>query len=242
MARYTDEFVVLGIIRLHEDFRRLIATANRAGNTALAAELAIVYAWFNDELDLLARAVAKDAVKQIRNRIRATQKRAYTVTRPYLVDQVKARPEFVSSPWATGAVGVGDIDALDKAINPRDPGKFSYWRSQEYGARPSNKAVYGYFWDRGMNTRSRPSQAQFRVHPIFMASKPGQRMIWRRPIEPRHFVRDGADRAYRDWLAGIGQIQGAAIAGIRAVLAGQAISARVKSKGRLARGRLRRLP
>ena len=242
MARYTDEFAVPGVVLVHQTFQRVIANASRAGNNALAAELAIVWAWFNEELTLHAEAISRDAVKQIRLRIKATQKRAYTVTRPYLIDQVKARPEFLASPWATGAVGVGDIDALDKAVNPRDPGKFPYWRSQEYGARPSNKAVYGYFWDRGVNTRSRPSQLEFRIHPIFIASKPGQRMIWRRPIEARHFVRDGADRAYRDWLAGIGKIQADAIAEIRAVLAGQAVSTRVKSRGRLARARLRRLP
>ena len=229
MARYTDEFAIPDIIALHLEFRRMIAAAQRAGNTALASELAIVYVWFEDELNALAKATFRDAVTKVRARFKATQKRAYTVTRPYLLNQIKARPEL-NSRFATGAVGIGDIDELDKAINPRDPSKFPYWRSQEFGAKPSGKTVYGYFFDRSLTSRSRPSQALFRVHPIFVASKPGQRMIWKRPIEPRYFLRDGADDAYRDWLAGIGKIQAQAIAEIKAVLAGRAISARVRGR------------
>jgi hypothetical protein len=108
---------------------------------------------------------------------------------------VKSRP--LPSTFPAGAVGIADIEELDKGtINPSAPTKGAYWRAQEYGTTAHvGRIVPGYFGTGPGQASSPASAAEFRVHPYFEAvlhQRGTPAMVIKRPLQARHFIRDGA--------------------------------------------------
>lgn len=147
------------------------------------------------EYERLSTEGARKADTLIRGRIRSTAVRPPTSGR--MEAGIVSRP--IPTTWPSAAMGIADLDELDKAAtNPDFPAAGPYWRTQEYGyAGHVGRRVPGYF----MPGRAKPSAAQFRVHPFFeqAGSRGGKAprgtpaMVIQRPIEARHFLRDGTD-------------------------------------------------
>lgn len=107
-----------------------------------------------------------------------------------------------------GAVGIGAIGELDSVVGT--DGK-PYWRAQEFGYTGNvGRVVLGFF----QPGSSAPSQAQFRQHGVFVAGD-GPPMHIQRPIQARHFMREGAAAAALFREARFRQIELASIADLR---------------------------
>lgn len=202
------------------------AYAARAAVATLPAERAVLLAKREQVRQILTRmwkeyeklgvdgAIKADEL--IRARIRATAVRPPTSGR--LESGIISRP--LPTTWPAGAVGIADIDALDKAaVNPRFHAAGPYWRTQEYGyAGHVGRRVPGYFQPGG----ARPSGAEFRVHPYFeqvggaggRAPRGTPAMVIRKPIEARHFLRDGTDDMLAWRQLGISRINRNAISAL----------------------------
>jgi hypothetical protein len=135
------------------------------------------------------------ADRLIRAYIRQTAVRPPTSGR--LEGGILSRP--ITTVWSGGALGIADLDVLDHAaVNPRYKAAGEYWRAQEYGTHAHvGRRVPGFF----QPGQSRPSAGDFRAHPYFeqvggrggKAPRGTPAMVIRRPIEARHFLRDGTD-------------------------------------------------
>lgn len=196
------------------------AIGDRARAAALDAALQQMFA----RVDLLAKRTAVTADNTIRARIAATQKRPSTPG-PHMRDHIHSVP--LPSTVPGGAVGIANLDELDKVVNPRTGG--AYWLAQEIGTgrtdnetgitMPSQKAgvfggprkpVLGFF----QPGDSRANESQFRVHPYFQQEpyrKGIPAMVVRREIQPRHFLRDGAEVAYQQHGSGLRSIEKSAL-------------------------------
>jgi hypothetical protein len=229
--------------------------------------LALIARDNRQQLNDLAAKTAGRATTSIRERLAATAERPDTGVKPHLADLIESAPLLPN----TGAVGIASETKLDRAVNPNTPGYGPYWRAQEYGTGSTNvppgtkavpsqigrkKKLYGYFYETGVTSPSRP-QAQYAggrgPHPIFIPSSGGQRGargggggvgVIRHEIQPRHFIRDGADRAVVQWRREMSRIDtqtakalSAAPALAKAVTA--AAAARPSGRRRLPRGRRR---
>lgn len=136
---------------------------------------------------------AAHADRAIRNCIQATKRRPGGSGK--LSNAIQSRP--IGSTLPAGSVGIADIDVLDRrVVGRRNSGRYpgtaghnNYWQVQEYGSTHLvGRTVVGFF----MPGMSRPTPAQFRIHPVFEASRDGDAMMVKRPIEARYFLRDGA--------------------------------------------------
>lgn len=134
----------------------------------------------------------------IRGRLHATAVRPPTSGR--LAAAISSRP--IPSTFPAGAIGIADLARLEKgAINPRAKKAGSYWRAQEYGTDAHvGRIVPGYFFP----PQSAPNAAEFRDHPYFQQAKMNKAgstrrgmpaMVIGRPLDARHFLRDGTDEA-----------------------------------------------
>lgn len=111
-----------------------------------------------------------------------------------------------------GAVGIASIEELDTVVGL--DGR-PFWRTQEYGSTHNvGRVVMGLF----QPGNSLPNQQQFRQHPVFIAG-PGGPMHIQRPINPRHFLRDGAAEAELFLARLYTDIQATAIAEMQAIKA-----------------------
>jgi len=187
-----------------------IAAYRLKGRTADAERVRAILRRMWDDYDKLGARGAAKADELVKARLRATAVRP--PTSGALEGAIFSRP--LVSTFPAGAVGIVDLDALDAgAVNRRTGG--IYWRAQEYGlpVDPNARPAPGYF-EPG---QSRPSAGQFRAHPYF-AQQPYARgmpaLVRTRPLEARHFLRDGA-AAFATWHAQEDQrIQRSAITGL----------------------------
>lgn len=106
-----------------------------------------------------------------------------------LVNAIESRP-IGTNIFHTGAVGVGDMTALDKAA---DRYGRPYWAAQEFGSTHlvewfSTHTVYGFF----QPGAAAPDQTQFRQHPYFELNSEGHPLKVKRPIPAKGFLRGGA--------------------------------------------------
>lgn len=133
--------------------------------------------------ELLVAQATDDFVKA---RIKATQVRPDSPRGPKLIGAIESRPiRFPVLPAL--AVGCVDIEMLSKATTRPGASK-PYWRSQEYGSTHLvGRTLRGFF----QPGNARPSQSQFRQHPLFQTSSQGALMTIGRPIEERAFLRSG---------------------------------------------------
>ena len=235
-------------IRLAEQVEATYVRLGRPGRAAHTADaLRRAYAAFSDDLDALAKATAIDAQKRMRDQLRLTRKRPDTRMTPQLRNNLIARPEYPGGKLATGVVGVADIERLDSVVNPLGPQYGPYWRAQEYGTTAHvGRVIRGFFFGPGGGgTPSRP-QAQYAggkgPHPIFVTA--GQHAAAasvlgfsadeaggggtrgglggfgtiRHPIQPRFFIRDGANQAEAEWRTELALLERKAVARLDRVL------------------------
>lgn len=115
-------------------------------------------------------------------------------------------------PGVEGAVGINAEPPLYDNV--------SWWWTQEEGySGHVGREVKGYFFDAGYSNPAAPDPSRFREHPLFMAGSKsaglyadlgfsggggprggkGRKMTIQNPIPPRHFVRDGVQRAEAEW-------------------------------------------
>lgn len=242
MPQYKTGFVVSDIAQIHRLFdqrlaqlsglQRIGSKRSRALAQAQYRQMLRVYSAFNRELDALAVAASKDATAKIRARIKATAKRPDTGHGGLHMRQaVRSRPILRGIGIATGAVGVAEIEALDKVVNPVTPEAGPFWRAQEEGTDAHlGRVIRGYFFGRGYSGDPTPPLGSYSGsgrQPLFVSARAGAAAFGAvgfqggagvrggrggygtisHPIQARHFIRDGAHEAYADWLAGLRQIE-----------------------------------
>lgn len=203
-----------------------------------------LYDTFNREVRVTAQRGAAEATQGIRDRLDRMQLRPDTDSSPHLRDLIFSAPINIGN-IPTGMVGIADVDRLNRAINRRTPGYGPYWRAQEYGTGfgevPSQvgRIIYGYF-DAAGGGDATPPQAQYAgggggPHPVFQPVRQqnfglggyinrqgftttgaGLGTIGAE-IQPKGFIRYGADKAAVAWRARLAVIQQQVIDGLAAL-------------------------
>lgn len=199
-----------------------------AEGRARAQAIALLLVKIEGEVTAAGQAAAVAAETAIRDKIDSTRVRPQGSDK--LKDAIAAR--LVPSAPAGGAVGIADIDRLN-TIAVDQQGQ-AYWRAQELGSSHLvGRRIKGVF----QPGAAAPSQAEFRVHPIFEQGVAGGSMLVRRPIEPRHFIAEGVNVADSVRLGAFRRIDKDAVTQMRAIIAGS--HSFVDRARRVARGRRR---
>lgn len=141
---------------------------------------------------------------------------------PHLADRVHSLP--VPTRLPAGALGVADIEQLDQAVDPDYP-RSPYWRAIEYGSDAAvGRIVVGYFQPGGgRGGATAPAADEFRHHPYFLSNRAAPAgpsppaMKVQRPIEPKHFLRDGSREALAEHEAAMTMTQAEGLAAMSAV-------------------------
>jgi hypothetical protein len=158
--------------------------------TGSAATLVAARRRFESRLQSLAVDTANVATAAVRSNIASTQVRPDTSSSTHMRDNIVSRPVATARPL--GIVGIADMSALNRTKRSRGT---PYWAAQEFGTDAHvGRILPGYF----MPGRSRPSAAEFRVHPEFRRQSRGRgvpAMRVTKPIEERGFLRTGTDIA-----------------------------------------------
>lgn len=245
MARYMRLFAVTDIVETHELFARTDAACDivnaadrRAGRppraVATQKELSRAYRDFTRDLNRAAHLGARTGTREIVARIESTALRAPTDKAVHLKDLIRSRPASVGTRLATGAVGIADMDWLDKAIDPDYPHKGPYWAAQEYGTTKHVKRKIQGFFHGGGQPAERPlgmysggggPHTAFSPASKFNPSsgqgsrggKGGKGTI-RVPLKPRYFIRDGANAAHAEWKTAIFAAQARAMRAVPATV------------------------
>lgn len=234
MAEWVRGFIVTDVMDVHEIFQKcirdaevLVAEERRLGRSIggkkLMDELVTSYDGFNVGLRQAAEKAAVRAIKGMRERLEGTRERVPTGTVPALQDLLEARPLDLGQ-RETGAVGVGNVQLLNRAINPHSRGYGTYWRAQEYGTGQGEvrsqigRILYGSFQTAGGSEMTAP-MAEYAggggPHPVFKSgyspSVDGQRMSGLgtigKEIRAKHFIKFGADEAAVMWRVDVAEVQ-----------------------------------
>lgn len=231
-------------VRAITTFQAAEAAWARAGRPGVAAAtvrtLQVAYADFNRDLDALAIQTAADAKRRIVGILALRQKRPNTGMGPHLRGHIVCRPIKDFGTLGTGEVGIADIAILDTVVNQFGPQYGPYWRAIEEGTRKHvGRKVAGAFFGSDMGSGPfDPNPGDFRRHPVFVTRAQGRavrkdagftgglgkkggaggrRMTIRRPIDPQHFIRDGANLVEPRWRAGVERVELQAIRAIASV-------------------------
>lgn len=244
MARYVRALILADVGRLHREWQLVIAEAERA-NRDTKGQLAgtvrllkVAYRIFNRELGELARDCSAIAEVEMRRHLDRSAKRKATGVGPHLRSKLRARPFDVGvGPFQTGAVGIGDEDAMNDLVDPEFPGAGPYWQTQEYGSTAHvGREIRGFFFDARFTNPTRPARGytgnKAIAQPLFLpgsvATGPrggsGGKGTIRQPIRARHFIRNGARDAEVHWRAGLARIEAQSRAAVRAARAEGAAS------------------
>lgn len=249
MPRYQEGYITADIAAVHASFNRIIdelttvtrsfgpgGGRRRAEAVAMRETALIAYARFNENLDLLAIGSAREAREAVRGVLKTTRSRPDSRMKPQLRDKIRARPIKVLGPLGTGAVGIGDIDELDKAVNPFNPSAGPYWRAQEFGsAHNIGRVLKGFFYGPGVSGQPSPPNSAYSggggPHPIFVTSRQqgdafgglgfkggggarggfGNYGTVNAPIKARHFLHNGARAGYAGWRTGLRRVERQAV-------------------------------
>src|SRR5487761_248744 len=239
MPLWVRGFIITDVAAVHKSFRDVIAEAEklaslerRAGpkvgtnGQRLVKDLSDAYDTFNANLKLLARNAALRAEKGTIEKLRTDRRRPSAGNVPPLEDLVAALPLAPIGKAQTGAVGVGNVDFLNRAVNAHNRGYRSYWRAIEYGTGqegvPSQlgRILYGSFTQSGGSSPMAPA-AQYAggggPHPVFIAGGVGISQIdgvrtigmgtIGREVPAKHFIQWGADEAQIMWRRDIANMQ-----------------------------------
>lgn len=164
-----------------EKVRAALLRSKNPAQRALGIPVRLIVTEMEREIRAAEIAVARAADRAIKKRIRATAKRPGPRSRR-LEQSIRSNP-LPTKPFATGAVGVGRMDALNQT---------EYWRAQEFGSKHLVGRVLRGVFQPG---DAPPDQSMFREHPIFQGGSyegagTGAGVI-RRPIEARRFLSYG---------------------------------------------------
>lgn len=195
---------------------------------ARADAVALLLVQIEDQVTAAGVASATAADAAIRARIAATQVRPPTPKQAHMTDAIESRG--VLSVPAGGAVGIADIDRLDR-IAADQQGR-PYWRAQELG---SDHLVGRRFSGLFQPGDSPPDASEFRNHPIFVPGEGGASMLITRPISPRHFIEEGVRAADAFRLQEFRAIDAQAVAEMKSIVGGS--HPFVERARRVARGR-----
>lgn len=251
MAVYVRGFVIPDVAQVHAAYQKLIndldalvvegRRLNSKDTGIFARQLADVRIAYRD-FNLGLRKVAIDgsvrATKGMIERLDSNRARPSSGSTPALRDVVEANPLPSIGDYETGAVGVGNVEILNRAVNPHSRGYGTFWRAIEYGTGqggvPSQvgRILYGSFTAAGGGDAT-PPMPQYAggggPHPVFISgyrpSSGGDRTSGLgtigKEIEPRHFIRYGADAAAVQWRAEISALQDRAIENLHNIRLGR---------------------
>lgn len=236
MSTYARIFVNISVGEIAREFDKVLALATRLKLPAAEAEILKAFTDYNRGLDRIAKATAVSSRALIEKQLAITAKRPDTGMRPHLRSNIRSRPLLPNSRIATGAVGVADIKALERAVNPADRQKVPYWKVQEEGTTKNvGRTLKGYFFDKGLTNATRPApgytgskSAQPLFRPGFTSTGAGTgprggrggKGVITHPIKARHFVRDGADKALIDYKNEMRALESATITELARVFGG----------------------
>ncbi len=221
-----------GLVDAHAVAARIEAKLARIPSVDARAKAVLLRTLMRD-LDREMRGVefrtASHGTDAVRNRLDATRRRPAGSGR--LRGAITSRP--ITGPVPLGAVGIGDIDVLDRrAVGVRHSGRGGtagrqpYWHVQEEGSTHLVGRTMVGFFSPGF---SRPNPMQFRQHPLFSTQAGGHGyggpMTVKRPIEPKYFLRDGSKDAEKFRYRETVRVTMMSVARARTILA-------VGSKGR----------
>ncbi len=234
---------ILGILIAAE--REAAALRVPSPAAGMRAKVEKSYREFTREITRVAEVTAADFDKKAVAILEATRKRDDTRVAPHLRNLIQSRPANLGfAEFPIGAVGLGRISTLDRAVNPNTPGYGAYWRAQEYGTGkdgvPSQRGrqLRGFFFRPGFKDPVRP-MAQYRgagdpSYPIFLPGRPsnlpsnvrggigvrggrGGKGVIHHEIQPRRFLRGAADATFADYIAGVKAVEARALTGLAGV-------------------------
>jgi hypothetical protein len=235
------------------------ATGRRkAGLEAQITEVQLVQARYVRDMEKAAAVGAAAATKAVRRRFDQTRS-ARSSGASRLRRSLTARPAKFALP--TGNVGIGDIDLLDRVVNPFSPSFGSYWLAQEIGTGAQDaesgvsirsqlhRRIFGFFTDRSGGGNIDVPRAGGGTHARFVAASSPNAVLGprggrggpgeiKREIQGRHFLRDGRDHAFDTWLAHIRAADTRAIRSLQGLLG----LSQVQIRSTAARRRLPRRP
>lgn len=251
MALYVRGFVIPDVAQVHAAYQKLIGdlealvmearrvNSKEAGAFAVQlADVRIAYRDFNMGLKKVATDGSIRATKGMLERLDQNRARPSSGSTPALRDLVEANPLPAIGGYQTGAVGVGNVELLNRAINPHSRGYGPFWRAIEYGTGqhgvPSQigRILYGSFTAAG-GADPTPPMPEYAggggPHPIFLSGYQSQAGGDRvsglgtigKEIEARHFIRYGADGAAVQWRAEISALQDRAVESLRNIRMGR---------------------
>lgn len=188
---YVRTLPVRGLANLERSGIKLYDELTKDKSPAQAVRVRQAILSLERELQGIGHRMAREGTKIMRDTLEARRSRPSTrglhPGEAHLGDSIAS--EAVTA--VPGAVGLGVLSEL----NDKTP----WWWTQEKGyAGHVGRMVYGYFFD-GAGGRHAPSQGERGQHPIFTASKPGQRMRIQEPILAKWFLRDGSAKAEALW-------------------------------------------
>jgi hypothetical protein len=206
MAEYYRIFAIGDVARIYERFAHVLelteeleATGLKGLAIGIPSRVRASLLRFTDGLELVARTTALQSQEMIAARVNATNVRPDTGRRPGLAAAIRSTPLEPRGSFPTGAVGVANIDALNRLTtrSGRMARYGPYWTSQEYGFRPRGRqlqGIRGFFTGPGFGPTA-PSPSAFRDQPTFEARRGGPLM---RPsgYAGRFFLRDGSKTAF----------------------------------------------
>lgn len=223
-------------------FQRSIALANRSKNKIMAAALEGVLARYLTGMERLTIGSAAYTEEAMKRRFSATKKRVVNTGKgPGLRQALSCRP-IIFAAGVPLAVGVADVDKLNRVTNPLT-GYGPYWHAQEEGTGgkvPSQvgREIFGLFLGKGGGGQPERPNPKYAggggPHPIFVSGKSqsaafgsvgfsggaGKQGGVGGPgtisveITGRHFIRDGAALGASKWAQGLLVVERTAIAGL----------------------------
>lgn len=166
------------------------------GFQAQGIEIDLLLRQMQNEVRDAARLTAARSILLIRQRIEATRVRPKGDGK--LTASIISKPVPGPIGPAGGSVGIAAIDELNAGtLRPSSNAKVPFfWRAQEFGSdHLVGQEIVGVF----QPGNAAPSQASFRTHPFFETRRKGEgkryKMVIRRPIAERGFLREGAMEA-----------------------------------------------
>lgn len=202
-------YIVLGVpkhlLSIYDNLLRGVTVARgRRGGTGAgqAVRLELLIREIQVRMDRIALQTAQRATLQARSKVAETAKR-HSVTNASqsgrLAGSISARPVLLPglTSRGLGAVGVGNITTMEAGtVNPLSNSPDGYWQAQEDGSTKNvGRRVPGVF----QPGEVMPNANQFREHPLFEKRDKGElrySMLITKPIEARHFLKDGAGDAH----------------------------------------------
>lgn len=237
MAEWVRGFVISDVAEVHAKFAKCISDAELlvaeerrtgvdVGAKALLDDLNLAYRQFQSGLQQTAQRGSRAAMEGMIERLKSNRIRPPSGNTPPLEDLITAAPISVGSGrFETGAVGVANVENLNRATNPHSRGYGPYWRAVEYGTGqdgvPSQigRILYGAFTDAGGSDATPPLNEYAGgggPHPVFVSAANNESSVnglgtIGHEVQGKHFIKLGADAAAVKWRADVAEVQARAL-------------------------------